>query len=240
MPEVIDKNLSKISAIIGIVIVICSAFAVVSGYMKYQKSVDNYSNDIQSLQSSVDELVKSTENVTPVDSNTVVNSVKSVGDKVSVLQNSYRNVSSLSDGEVDEDAISSIDTDMIQYFTDEKVCKSWYDCKSAYIQKGTWKFVTNYDFVGNDVSVLWQFVDAYDYVLAYTTADYHVDTKKFDNVKLYNTLLGDAYVSYVTYENAAQFNPGVYLGTKLVFDVLGGDASMPVEISTEAGTEVGE
>lgn len=240
MPDVIEKNLSKISAIIGIVIVICSVFAVINGYMKYQKNVDNYSSDIQSLQSSVDEIVKSTENVKPVDANTVVNSVKSVGDKVSVLQNSYRNVSVSSTGEADKDVISDINSDMTQYFTDEKICKSWYDCKFTYIQKGTWRFVTSYDFVGNDASVLWQFVDAYDYVLAYTTADYHVDTKKFDNVKVHNTLLGDVYINYVTDKNASTFNPGVYLSTKLVFDVLGADSSAVAETSTESGTEVGE
>lgn len=240
MPEVIEKNLSKIAAVIGIVIVICSVFAVINSYTKYQKSVDTYSNDIQSLKTSVEERVKSTEDVKPVDADSVVNSVKSVGDKVSVLQNSYRNVSVSSTGEADKDTISGIDSDMTEYFDDVKVCKSWYDCKSTYIQKGTWRFVTSYDFAGNDVSVLWQFVDAYDYVLAYTTADYHVDTKKFDNVKVHNTLLGDAYINYVTDKNASTFNPGTYLSTKLVFDVLGADSSAVAETSTETVTEVGE
>lgn len=217
MPEIIEKNLSKISVIVGIIVVVCSVFTVINGYSEYQNQVNSYVSDIESLHTSIDTVVgQSSEDL---DEGIVLNSVKSVGDKVSVLQNSYRNLM-ISDT-VDKASVDDVTKDMSVYFKDTDICKSWYDCSSSYIQKGTWRFATTYDFVGNDVSVLWQFVDVNKHVLAYVTADYHVDTKMFDNVLIHNTILGDAYMNYVNDETTSDFNADSYLSKCSVFEKLG-------------------
>jgi hypothetical protein len=83
------------------------------------------------------------------------------------------------------------------YFSDTDV-RPWFQWNTE-VRNVAWRCVTNYDFYGNTFDVLWVCAGAipgssFDRVFAVATAVYHDDTKRFSDLTVYLTSVGEQYM----------------------------------------------
>ena len=120
-----------------------------------------------------------------------VYSAGDAGSRVADFQNLYRSTA-------DNDGLTTIAENMDKYLDDDS--KNWrVPWYAGKVNRNgvVWKFETTYSFTEKSIPVLWTCRDSDNVLLAYATADYIGDTKKFSNVNVeltavgYNSILGE-------------------------------------------------
>lgn len=135
---------------------------------------------------------------TAEDAKVVLNSAATAGGRVAQLQNTYnRSMGNLDAGSIDEDAyfekIEAVASDLDAFFEEDSNARTpWYygTYKESYPE---WTFLTNYDFDGNIIPVIWVCHGSGGGLLAYTTAIYDADTEIFTSVETHVTYVGARY-----------------------------------------------
>lgn len=201
--KILNKfSLLKIFTVVGCCMVIGASFFVYSSYNSFQDKMNTLNADIDELQAKIDDSKKDTDTVLTVDGvNTAVNSVDKAGNDIATLQNDFKALvdkkrTSAEEETVDYAEMNKISEKFDVYFGEgSSFSTSWYNGDTSLLSGGTWKFTSSYNFKGNVISVLWEFVDNNGDVLAYTTGDYHVDDNSFDNMAKYVTITGASYIA---------------------------------------------
>lgn len=201
--KILDKiSLSKVLTVIGCCMVIGTAFFVYSSYNSFQDKVDTLNADINELQAKIDDGKKDTDSALTVDSaKTAVSSVDKAGEDIAKLQNDFKALVDKKRTSADEETVDYAEMKKISEKFDEyfgegsSFSTSWYTGDSSLLSGGTWEFTSSRNFKGNTISVLWEFVDNNNDVLAYVTGDYHADNNSFDNMAKYVTIAGASYIA---------------------------------------------
>lgn len=223
-------NLPKMFTVIGCCLVIGSLFFVYSSYMSFQDKIDTMNVDISELQEKLNDGKITEADVLSVDEAKIaVNSVDKVGNEIADLQNSYKALVDKDRTSAEEETADYAEMEKISkkfdaYFGDDSDFRSnWYNGDLSLVSGGSWKFASSYSFDGDVISVLWEFVDSNNDILAYVTGNYHVADNVFDNMVKHVTVKGASYV-LPTGDMSANIDIDAYGdGVVSMFDTLGID-----------------
>lgn len=173
-------------------VVACIALLAVAGLFAVMKVTGQatYDQKRAANEASIEELQKQLDSikdpeVTVEEVEAQVYSAGDAGSRVADFQNLYRTSGT------DSESTKTIAENMDRYLDDSSNIWRipWYSERVS-LQGVKWQFETTYSFTEKSIPVLWTCKDEDGRLLAYATADYVGETKKFTNVDVCKTSLG--------------------------------------------------
>lgn len=194
-----------ITQIITFVVIAFSVIGIIWLALSYQSQSENYiakynenETTLAKLKNQYESGVQETTD-TEETATTKLNSAVTKGNEVAKLQNKYYEIyknQCLNVYEVDEkaysEAIKSNAASLEPCFAEADTSGSavWYLSETSDV---IWSFRTTFSFTGDTVPSLWTCYNTSGELLAFTTADYDVESDTFNNVKCYITSIGQSY-----------------------------------------------
>ena len=219
MSETMEKAVKWITIVIGLVLIAIFSVRAVASVTDYKSNMARYDLNIAELQKEllVQQAIldESAQGLSSVSDS--VHSINDVGVKIAELQTKYAVTtndyakSQLYKHDLLDANIQKYQEALSAYFDFDDVYL-WFDWEDT--TNLTWICLTNYNFTGDTIDVLWVCrgstrTSFEDPIYAYASALYHVDTGKFTDLRTGMTDKGATVVSYVddtTDVNGFDFN----------------------------------
>lgn len=177
------------------------------GSSEHEVKVDNYNNEISKLEGDFTKLEYDGNRVNEEEIKQALYSAKTMGDKVTLLQNTWGESLTTRDREEankspqSSDGINTTRVERLkEYFEqDSEGSKNWFPkAKSTKAEESSWKFMTTTSFTSINQDVLWQNRGKDGELYAYVTAVYDAKLNKFTVVRPVITKAGTEAIKTIT------------------------------------------
>lgn len=195
-----DKRIRLISLGVGTLLVVLVIVSFVVSYNTAQAKLSEKAAAIADLQQQIANVEKASE-ATSADlenAEETIHSAKVVGEEVAGIQNDYTRLAQTDISNEAQQKMVYADMDalaerMDTYFGKDTDFRTvWYAGDTSVVENARWEFLSNYDFAGTTVPVIWRCSDSAGVVYAYVTAVYNAETNLFEQAVKSITSAGSA------------------------------------------------